>query len=1084
MRNWTQKQKSAIESKGNMIVSASAGSGKTTVMIENVLEKIENGAQVERLLMLTFTNAAAAEMREKLRARLSETIAFTASEGLKEQADALERADICTFHAFCAKLLRNHFEEADLDPSAVLADQQDADALWEEAVTRVFSQKEKDAFLIRLKNAYSSRSDAALRQNIKQIYDFSCSQPHRESWLAHACDYYAPEKLEEVILQEKQQTLRQCYALVWDIQTRYAQAKLDKQSEVFAKMGENIRQLLKIQKLSEWRTPDDLRLASKKGVLDEKLTARAEKVKKLYKDAVKAPVFSVNSLKEAEPFARMLISLTEEIAAQYECLKKEENMLTFSDLEQKVTRLLENEERAARIACQYDYIFVDEFQDTNRVQDYILSKIVQKDNLFVVGDVKQSIYRFRLTEPQIFIDRFQEFSAQKKAIGLNENFRSASSVLSGVNSIFERTMTQEFGGVQYAKEAKLIAAAPYPKEEGEFKVTVLSSEKKSPVGVYSVKNDEGECSLSQAEGRLVATQITELVKNGTLTRFSGGELKECKIEYSDIALLYQTRSDAAVIVSELKACGIPVSSELGLGAYDDFSQVMSFLRTIDNACQDIPLCSALCSYFGKLTEEEAAEIRAAYGGVPFWQAVNEYMSGYNDGIKQKLTQFFEKLSFYRRALYLDAYSLAKQLVHEEGFDAFILSKEDGSIRYESVIGNLENIPKTKSLSAFLAAGNKKIENSVKGKFVTCSTIHASKGLEYPVVFLVNAGKKFNMDYQRSIETDADYGLAVRSFDFEKRVRSETPLFSFLKRKHEKETKEEKLRLFYVALTRAKNRLYVSGEYNSESFTNQVLIEQNASSFMDWIAMTASDSALFSSFCQVEEVSVIKGDASNMQPRFLPSDKETEEAIKKELSYTYPYAKAVGQGIKYTVTEINKQREEERDTETPFFNEERETGAEEGVIYHKVMETVDLKSFDKESIEKHIEELIAVGELPRKLDYLAEDIARCLQSDVIQKAAKGKLYREQKFMLYLPACEILQEGGQDPILLQGVIDLVSLGEENVIVDYKFSNRQTNEIKARYKKQLDLYAQAAERALGVTIHRKIIYVFGQNAVIEID
>lgn len=1140
---WTKQQEQAISSENNRIlVSASAGSGKTAAMVQRAVKLVtEKRVSVTRILMLTFTEAAAAEMKERLAKEFIKKAKLAHVEDLdflREQLDSLQAAQIGTIHGFCRNIIRNNFEKAGLAPSFTIADTETASALSQRAVAEVIRKRydSADDCFLRLTDIMSvKRGDGGLIDTIIKMYEYSTVQEDRQGWL------------EAVKAEASLPDLEQCVAAKeYVCALRNSAKRLLEKLYALAVRADNLQatqyinvirfRIDALQNFDNVITVKDICLSAERAQgrppsICQKSKTEFPQLDKEYQGLyceIKAFNTDIADLKECGSYEEMvsgyrtaaeyvlqLVALTEEYSEQFSRVKEENKVLDFADLEKFALKILEDKETCDIVKGSYDYVFIDEYQDTNTVQERLLSLISDGRMLFMVGDSKQCIYRFRLSDPAIFIAKQKKYAqfGGGESIFFNNNFRSSPAILDFINRVFNVIMTEEFGGVDYGKEAMLISGDNADRVGGEkvqdatpdvagliYTDDVLppKEDKKANV-VYSVKDSCNEKKRNYAaiyEGRWIAAEIKKLI---------GTELYDSKrgqtftASYKDIAVLFSRRnSKAKAILEVLEQEKIPVA--MGSFAASDYSPdveiLTDYIRLIDNRNDDYALISILRSPIGGLTNDELASIRLSSGDrdARFYQCA-QTCAEQGTACAEKVRKFYEELNrFTFEADFYPLNELMQRIINNK-YRQYLSRAANGKERLallENFINSVRGKSYAASVTEFLNyhdefyCGEKVSESVGEDNVVSVMTIHGSKGLEFPIVFVANLDSDLCRADTSQVMVDKDYGVAIYNYNIEDRTKKKSFAVNALKYKRKYEQKEDALRVFYVALTRARNKLFLSGKAGKETVRNPDIPER-ATKYAEWLCYAAiKDSRVMEQISWNDYIDVSE-DKEMAEYNRVTAPPEADSAAADNMcrvwQYKYPHNIAVQTGIKYSVTSINKM---ETEVEMPTLTLFGETKAERGTEYHTVLENIDYRADTLEKVQNEMQRMAENGIIAaeRLKEVKAADILKCLHSPVMRYAAGRKALREQRFMLQISAREAAVADTDDKILIQGAIDLLILGEENIVVDFKASMSDENTLIDRYKGQLRLYALAAERTLGIKVHKKILYVFGKNKELIID
>ncbi|WP_047152893.1 helicase-exonuclease AddAB subunit AddA [Aneurinibacillus tyrosinisolvens] len=906
---WTDDQWEAIAVRGtNVLVAAAAGSGKTAVLVERIIRRISDEASpvdVDRLLVVTFTKAAAAEMRQRIGGALEKALASNSSSiHLRRQLTLLNRASITTLHSFCMEVLQRYYHLIDLDPSFRIADDTEARLLRQDTIDQLFEEEygrgEDNASFYRLVDSYAGdRSDTALQNLIQRLYDFSRSHPWPDAWLDDMLAMYSAADLAAFYEQPWFRSLEKDVRL----ELNGAKALLEKAAEIAGFAGgplpyletlhEDLSLVMNLQAAGEqswdmlyeaFQTVQFGKLKACRGdqfdkALQEKVKGMRDQVKKRITDLAGElftmhPQQYLENVWQVRPLLQKLVGLVRSFAECYQMAKVEKGLVDFADLEHYCLQILRHEEAgpdsllpsAASLdyRAQFAEVLVDEYQDTNMVQETIV-RLVASDsensgNLFMVGDVKQSIYRFRLAEPGLFLEKYLQYtkngSGPGKRIDLAKNFRSRREVIDGTNFLFKQIMSESAGEIEYDAAAELVLGAiDYPVPEGsEPSVDVLlinkstdkneaDPEEEPEESLTDYSDAEGEQPIDvseletvQLEARLIANKIQELI--GTTGQppyqvFDKDSQSMRPVRYRDIVILLRATSQwAPVIAEEFKAYGIPAYAEVSTGYFSatEIQVMTSLLHVIDNPLQDIPLASVLRSPIVQLSAEEMAQIRLTQKEGSFYEALAAYMGAAENAgteLQAKLSAFVSNLTNWRTEARQGALSsLIWQLYRETGYYDFtgglpggkqrqanLRALYDRACQYEAtsfrgLFRFLRFIERMQDQGGDLGAARSLGEQE---DVVRIMTIHKSKGLEFPVVFVAGLAKQYNlMDLNGSFLLHKELGFGPKYVDPELRISFPTLPYAAMKRRMRLEQLAEEMRVLYVAVTRAREKLFLVG----------------------------------------------------------------------------------------------------------------------------------------------------------------------------------------------------------------------------------------------------------------------------------
>ncbi len=1120
-KNYTPDQRKAVIAEGrNVLVSASAGSGKTFVMIERVIRLIVEGkAEVGEILAVTYTTAAAEEMKQKLvKAIIAEINAGRDLARFRKALSEVPTASISTFHSFCANLIRTYFYALDVDPSVSVADENQAGELKNKALDSLFEslyETRDEDFLYLVRIMGRSRGDDSLKETVKKLYEFASSEKSAEEFLTKAAEniteksFYKSENelygiftayIKELIrIGENFASLAESYG--YAVYVEYVGELLVKLKTCLN--AKDFRSLIKAAGLSVPKAPrttskDDEDLAAYKG----KLEYFKKKCKDVYDDIREA---SPNDDEEKDlseylstaRATKALCRLTIDFGKEYARLKADAAALDFADLEHFAYRLLsENPDVLSAVKQKYKYVFADEYQDVNGIQEAILS-LISSDNAFMVGDVKQSIYAFRGCNPDIIAAKFERYErGEGETVSLDANFRSTDAVLAAVNKTFSPIMTKDFGGTDY-KNNPMTGSGKYPQGYGEtilIEIPEAEKEKTLKSGVYDIVDDVNDPApkAAFAEGAVVANIVR---------KEAGGKVydlkakREREVTPKDFAVLTRNSSGFPTeIVRHLKRNDIPVSSSAKnpVGDYPEIKLLKDLLKIIVRFADDAPLFACLKSAIGGVSEAEAAEIkRAAYAAITsdtgdkpaatkkptFADCYRWYLlSGEDENIRNKLKNFDEYISKIRLLSgFENAGEILSRVLSETGLDLEILSQKNGEIRLSRVerfiaeAGSGEN---GLSVSKFLTRaesddGDVSVGSSDGDDSVTVTSMHASKGLEYPIVILAGLGKRFNLDdTKKEILTDRYEGIALKFYDEEsKRTKITLPRAAFKERARLNAIKEE-MRVFYVAMTRAECKLYlVTSEpvEENDDFTSILF----ANKFSDFIKTKYFDKKITADDTEI-------GDGEDVREVYISKDRPAlTDLIRKNLSFIYPYEEDVNLPVKRAVTSLAEDATTDDDEMTEIRLPVDKTTRERGIAYHAFLQHAD--SFYEDAgvlLEK-----IKTGKklTDEQLALLSEEkLRKILRAPLFEEIRGYKFYKEQPFIAQMAANEISNTNATGDVLVQGIIDLLAVkGDKAIIVDYKYSKKSISHLKETYAYQLALYKKAVEKTLKLKVEKTILF-----------
>lgn len=1141
----TKSQRAAIKTRDRAIlVSAAAGSGKTKVLTERLLARITDDADIDSFLIITFTKAAAAELKSRITDEIAERLAYEPdNRRLRRQSALCQKAQIGTIHSFCAALLREHCHAAGLSPEFKVIEEDRAEAIKLRVIERVMDaayEKPTESFKLLADTVGRGRDDSRLAAFVINLHRKMQSHARPDKWAAEQL-----EKLREFPAdagdtpwgEEILKTVK-LNADFWAERMEELSQKAYTNEKIGAAYGPaladdalNMRNLSRAvdggwDRALEFLPVKFARLGTLKNSPDPELSQHLRAARDVYKksaqkfnDYIAAPSEKLlGDMKKTAPAMQALLELTLSFDKAYCAEKRRRAEVDFADLEHLTAQLLTDDDGnptalARDISRRFTEIMVDEYQDVNRVQDTIF-RAVSKDesNLFMVGDVKQSIYRFRLADPTIFTEKYLNYADLDDAaegepvrVMLQENFRSRAEVINAANHVFRTCMSEALGEIDYDENAELKLGASYA---GEVPVPELML-----VDTASDDEDEGP-DKTALEAAAVAAKIRELMDSGVEVTDRN---MQRKLRYSDIVLLMRSANAVGdVYRRELIRAGIPVMSGQGGSYFDsvEISSLICLLAVIDNPHQDVPLIAAMRSPMFAFTADELSEIRAADKDSDFYSAL--LLNAENS---EKCAAFVQTLTKLREcAPDMELGELLWHIYDELDLVALCSAMTDGESRSANLSQMLEYAKRFestgfKSLHRFVEWLNKLAERGEEpgrgatGNAVQIMTVHKSKGLEFPVVFLCDTSRRFNRaDTREAVLVHAELGLGPKLTDTQRGIEYPTLAFNAIKMRAEREMRSEEMRLLYVALTRAKERLIVSAAMKDPEEKLQKLmlgstyppapeILQAVNSLSEWMmhSLLADKYGRLNlsirhrtDEAEAEEVS---------EERIAESaDPELVEELKRKLSFEYAHAGASALPSKVTATELKHYDEPDpeavnlapktsRSFRKPDFlkSERKLTGAEKGTATHMVLQFIDYaKAQSLDGIRSEIERLRAASYLTdRQAEAVdAGAILRLFESDLGRRIMSAdKLLREFKFSILCPAEDFFDGGEGENVLLQGVIDCcIEEAGELTIIDYKTDSVRGAALYERakiYEGQLRAYAIALGRMTGKPVRECALY-----------
>ena len=1093
---FTPDQQATIDARdSSILVSAAAGSGKTAVLVERIIQMVsdaEHPVDIDRLLVVTFTNAAAAQMRERITQALSGRVdANPGNAHLLKQLTLIHNAQITTIDSFCLYIIRNHFDEIDLDPDFRVADDGEIKLL------------QQDVLADMLEDMYEAFSDLTFGR--------------------------ISSKKDESVSPEKRDQAKQ--------------------------MRNGIKDLLN-------------------GLAKKYFSA--------------SPRVQAERMAECAPYVSRLLALTEDFRIRLDGKKREKNLMDFHDMEHMALQILTEKTpegvqptaTALEMREFYAEIMIDEYQDSNLVQEYLLRSISGEEegkyNRFMVGDVKQSIYKFRLARPELFMEKFDRYGkteGKERRIDLKQNFRSRRQVTDSVNACFACMMGRDLGGVEYDRDAALYPGASFPEPEGQGEGDVYETE------VLLTAAGEDGLDDREREALAIAGKIRQLTGTLPVTDKETGQLRPAR--YSDIVILLRTTANwDETFKKVLEECGIPVyiTSKTGYFAATEVQTILNFLKVLNNPLQDIPLFGVLKSEAAGFSDEDIARMKAETGaeGRRLYTCLTVCATeGTQEELKEKSQLFLQLLDRFRRYVaYMPIHQLIEEFLKETGYLYTVSALPGGEQRranVEMLLTRAENFEKTSYFGLFhfirymeqvekydIDYGEANVQDE-NADTVRIMSIHKSKGLEFPICFVAGLSKKFNMqDTMKPVIMDMDYGIALDYVDIDSRVRGSTLKKAVLSGKLRRDSLGEELRVLYVAMTRPQEKLILTGSCKDAEKVQRILDEggaglvtasdapygpgrltftlrSEASGYLDWLlpawAVCGQKVQILTASELLQEQMGEEQGREQLKARLLSFEKEAarrsagkenEEIrlLRERMESVYPHENLKNLYTKTTVSELKKAGMEEAAEEAYHLFEEKElvpylprfireeekvSGTARGSAYHKALELFPFAEYAGRLGRKAAGGAPDPAEVKAILDRMAEEgtllkefreavnpgkIAQFLESSLAarmaQAAARGRLYKEQPFVLGLPA-KTLDDSfpEEETVLIQGIID-VYLEEEDglVVADYKTDSvTRPQELINRYQVQLDYYARALEQLTGKKVREKIIYSFALAAEVPL-
>lgn len=1130
---FSNEQLSAIKSEQpRLLVSASAGSGKTKVLVERIADIVSTKkANINQMLVVTFTNLASLEMKSRLKKTL-ETLAKT-DESFYEQLNLLNTANISTLHKFCQNVIREFFYEVQVNPNFSVLDESESAFLKAKALEQILSDYAKsldDEYEKIYQIFFESRNDDVLKQNVLSIYNFLSSK--EDDYFNHMIKTSYNDDIEKnpVITYIKNELDEMLKYYVNRFEECLFKAQNLKSDKLILLSSGLLSTLKRIQNCSFYDVQDAIKnakISSKKFkdisaeeqiVLDE-ITAIADEAKKQLSKISSCFVSSHGALKaELDTNKKVLAKFYEiviKFTVAYSNLKLQKNALDFDDLEHYCLKILKNSTIKEKLQNRFKYIFIDEYQDTNEIQEGIINLLINKNFIFMVGDVKQSIYMFRQCNPQIFVNKMETLKSQDEnsVISLNANYRSDKDILNFSNLVFENIMRKDTACLDYKNESMFVFGQTVEKQNSNISsVNLCLIEKQdkednseSPKNIYSILEDKLSCdedSSIQKEAKLIFEKIVEL-RN---TQLKENETKR-NIEFSDMAVLVRTRDAIKQISQVLTSLGVPVNAEYKTNLFEEkeIRTLIDYLKILNNYYDDIALAGVLKSPIMQLSDCDLVKIRQECLDTPFYEAVKHYADNQNDDLSQKLSKLFYELNhFSSLLLYRTLSELIVDIVGYYNLEQYyskqknylqILNNVDLFVNEVKSIGS-DSLGQLISYIDNFANSTQDVKNKTSANSVYVGTIHSSKGLEYPVVFLADTAKKFNtISIKEKLVKNGELGFAISNYDTVKRQKQEGIIKNIIKRRITQQEKQEEMRMLYVALTRAKSYLFVIGtcDFSELKAITQTFQIKQSNSYLDYITGSLETSTLqklqqenCNQICHYKNLTFkIETYPSNFDESLASIDYEKSFDVKFDDSYLSKTFATNNFSFKNTVTAILEQQENYDITDFKIKknkNNDDEDFLLIGTNYHKVMETID---FSAQSVKEEIENKIKNGVLKSaNLEFVEiSNIEKAVKSisEIIDN--QDIVLKEKPFMIYMPLNSVTENDSAEKVLVQGVVDLMIIKPSKIVlIDYKTSRLSTHQaFKDKYSIQLELYRQAIEKFYKKPVTKKYIYSFYLNELI---
>ena len=1202
------------------------GSGKTSVLVERIINKVINDKiDIDKILIVTFTSSAASEMRERILNAIYQKIEQSPENAdLQRQIILLNRANISTIHSFCLDVIRNNFFEIDTSANFRVADGSEIDLLKLEIIDDLFEQKylDNNEEFEKLLNLYTNyRGDEDLKKLILSIYEFIQSSPFPEDWLNEQVEKFnLKDKLDndfsktvwgQILLTEFEDIL---------IDSRLKLKQLENKLSVYEEMVKYrnviLNDIAKIEdlqasvdsweelylktltlKFDTWPTDKKITLDIKdeaKGIR----TNACDKIKKIKNDFFIFNSKQANTdINEMYEILKSIKNLVIDFTEMFSKRKKERNIVDFSDIEHFALKILvkvdENgrkyeSEIAKKYKEKFEEIAIDEYQDSNLVQEYILKSVSRGNNIFMVGDVKQSIYKFRQARPELFLEKYNTYKLRTQdnkddiniengmKIQLFKNFRSRANVLDITNLIFENIMSLTLGNINYDENEFLNYGANYPELEsgsnyaGIAELDIINTKVPEPDVYTNLEEDNTEEDEPEAEdervddivveAKFVAKRIKEIIDSNYLVYDRKIENYR-KVTYKDIVvLLRSTKVAAPIFENEIANINMPVFSDVSSEYLEslEIQTIINLLKVIDNPMQDIPLVTILRSCICGFTDNELVLIRGEDKNISFYESLVKYKCEDED-LNNKIKNFLNSLKRWQdEEKYMSLDELIWQIYSDTNFYNYVTLLSNGGLRqanlkmlferakqyetgsFKGLFNFINFIEKIHSSNGDVTSAKLIGENE---NVVRIMSIHKSKGLEFPVVFLSNMGKNFNLqDLNDNIILHQDLGFGPKYINFDSKIEYSTLAKEAIKLQAKVETLSEEMRVLYVGLTRAKEKLIITGTCKdvdksfkekealismyegSTKCINPILLKKYKS-YLDWIELVYFNNKediekyvtlnvigkydFLKALNQEEETEKQTNIKEQLEEQIQNLNKKNIKVLKEKLNWKYMYMDSSVIPTKTSVTKLKEaenermlsieELEEKKNEEISkfaiarpqFLNEEVQiTAAQKGTLMHLCFQKLDeTKEYTKEMLQNMVKDLVnrqVITELEGKAINTYK-LYMYTKSELFKELKIAKeIHKEQPFYINLTADEIFKNGLKDNILVQGIIDLYYINQEDqvVLVDYK-TDYVANEkdLKEKYKVQLEIYKKALEQSLNKKVKKCYIYSVYLEKLIKI-
>ena len=1084
--NPTDEQKKILENKlQKTIVSASAGTGKTATIINYIAKLIKSGEKIKRMLIVTFTNNAANEMKERL---LDKLLKDADKADIQEQIDDVMTADISTIHAYLQKIIKQNIDKFSISENYSIPTQTKSEDLKRQAFSLAYQQACKSERFENLLLSLSKEKNL-LKEMVESLEEhFSVQQDCQKS-----LEFY--KQHQSKIFDEAQRCLNKklvegFYSFAGICEKIILQTSSDNKN--FKYLQNYKAELQKIASENTLRENLAIMKAFNFGRVSDSKQLSVEFLS--LKDEVKSIIDEYKNFDPKDEKQWKVNGIVEDVYDFYdlyiknlEILKSNENLLEFNDLEKFTNILMQDERILNELQNDFDYVFVDEYQDTNPVQEKIIKLISKNSNFMVVGDPKQGIYGFRNATSQIMKNDIKSLeNGDGQVYYLKTNFRSDPHILNFVNLVFENVMFDKTTGVDYKNSSMFKGEAKFnPSEFPPVRIDVLNEmtkekEEKKLEEVYDITNDRLEVDQKNMfEAEVIATRVQDLVMSNI---FDTKTEKYRKVNYSDITILVRGKGSLVDRILEVfSRKKIPVVSSLQSNIFEneEIEVLLNYLKIAVDIKDDVALASAMASKLGGFSLDALCQMRQKSDEKKYFYEVVLQDEGAKDFLDE-LENF--KLNVFSKGIK----SAFLMLFTNHDYYSYLLSKNDGVSQKNYVekfldiilsSGYNQDIP---ALIKYLQAGELKSPSTLSGtNAVSIMSIHASKGLEYPIVMLAGMEKEISKKMtgnSSKFSIDNDFGLGIVSFDYENETKKDDIVLKAIKQKKQKREFIDEIMLLYVAMTRAKNHLYIVGKQrvDENAIENPEDIFKQKS-YMDLI-LNGLKTSCKQSVDGVEINNIEEVEQEQLPERKIITGKDIySNQIRNYLDFVYPFLDSTKLRFKNSVTGINS-KDEETKKEFALSGEEN---LETGNAYHKALELLD---FEKINCVADIEN--SLPEDMTGIDLINKDILFKNINILKEKTRDLKIYKEKQFTMTMSSREIQENLPDEKIMIQGIVDLFAIGRKNILIDYKYSNIKIDDVlREKYKKQLFLYKKAIEKAYNLKLDEIYLLSLKYARIIEI-